>query len=149
MKRLSTVVIIGVFVFAVNATMAQTAPGNNATGASLDPAVVKKLQEVVTIRQRLVEANQRAVQSGKGERDGRYELALAEARLQLARELGQQKEQVAALQDILKVQQRRLEAAKKAASVAVVSPEDVDTIRIAVLETEVRLLRAQNSLKKP
>ncbi len=103
----------------------------------------------MTIRQRLSENNERAVQNGKGETDGRYKLALAKARLHLARELGQRDEQVAALKDILRVQQGRLEEAKKRAEVGAVSPDDVDTIRVAVLEAEVRLLRGQNSPKKP
>jgi Outer membrane efflux protein len=149
MKHLSTVVSLAVLLLAANASMTQTLQTNAAAGAISDPAIVDKLREIVTIRQKLAEANERAVQSGKGETDGRYELALAEARLQLARELGQRTEQVAALKDALKVQQRRLEDAKRRAAVGAASPEDVDTIRVAVLEAEVRLLREQNSFKRP
>ena len=149
MKHLSTIVIIAVLLLAANATMPQTPRTNAANGASSDSAIVDKLREIVTIRQKLAEVNERAVRNGRGETDGRYELALAEARLQLARELGQRNEQVAALKDALKVQQRRLADAKKRAEVGAASPEDVDTIRVAVLEAEVKLLRAQNSSKRP
>ena len=149
MKHLSSIVIVAVFLLAANATMSQTLQTNAAAGASADPAIVDKLREIVTIRQRLAESNKRAVQSGRGERDGRYELALAEARLKLAREVGQRNEQIAALKDILKVQQGRLEDAKKSAAVGGMTPDDVDTNRVAVLEAEVRLLRAQKSSSKP
>jgi outer membrane protein TolC len=81
--------------------------------------------------------------------DGRLELALAEARLQLARELNDANEQTAALRDILKVQQGRLEDAKKLAAVGRISPDDVETNRVAVLEAEVRLLRVQKNSSKP
>jgi outer membrane protein TolC len=149
MKHPSIIVMIAVLLLAPNVTMTQTPQRNDAAGASSDPAVVDKLRAIVTIRQRLVESNERAAQSGKGETDGRYELALAGARLQLARELGQRNEEVAALKDILKVQQRRLEEAKKRAEAGAASPDDLDTTRVAVLEAEVGLLRAQNSSKRP
>ncbi len=149
MKHLSTLVSLAVLLLAANADIAQTVQTNAAGKTSSDPAIVGKLREIVTIRQKLAEVNQRAVQNGKGETDGRYELALAKARLRLARELGQQTEQVAALNDVLKVQKRLLEDAKKRAEVGAASPEEVDTIRVAVLQAEVKLLRAQNSSKKP
>ena len=149
MKHISTLVILAVLLLAANASMTQTLQTNAAAGAISNPAIVSKLREIVSIRQKLAEANERAVQNGKGETDGRYELALAEARLQLARELGQRNEQVAALKDALKVQQRRLEDAKRRAAVGAASPEEVETIRAAVLEAEVRLWREQNSSKRP
>ena len=149
MKHLSTLVILAVLLLAANASMTQTLQTNAAAGAISHPAIVGKLREIVSIRQKLAEANERAMQNGKGETDGRYELALAEARLQLARELGQRNEQVAALKDALKVQQRRLEDAKRRAAVGAASPEEVETIRAAVLEAEVRLWREQNSSKRP
>ena len=96
-----------------------------------------------------MESNKRALQNGQGARDGRYELALAEDRLNLARELGQRNEQIAALRDILKVQQSRLDDAKKLVAVEAMAPDDAETNRVAVLEAEVRLLRAQKSLSQP
>lgn len=149
MKHLSTIVIIAVLLLAANAAMSQTPRTNAAAGASSDSVIIAKLREVVSIRQKLAEANERAVRNGRGETDGRYELALAKARLQLARELGQRDDQVAALKDALDVQQRRLEDAKKRAEVGAASPEDVEAIRVALLKAEVRLLRAQNRAKKP
>jgi len=149
MKHLGTIIIMAVLLVAATVTMPQTPQRNDAARASSDPAIADKLRAIVTIRQKLAETNERAVQKGKGETDGRYKLALAEARLQLGRELGHRDEQIAALKEILKVQQGRLEDAKKRADVGALSPDDVDTIRVAVLEAEVRLLRAQNSSKMP
>ncbi len=148
MKQPSTFAIIAMLLFATNVSMAQTTPqGSDAARTNSDPAIVEKLREIVTIRQRLAQANERAMQNGKGETDGRYELALAEARLQLARELGQRNEEITALKDMLKVQQRRLREAESRAMVGAAGPGDVDAVRAEVLETEVRLLRAQRSSK--
>jgi hypothetical protein len=149
MKHISTIVIMAVFVLAGNAGMSQTPPRKVAAGVTPDPAIVEKLREIVGIRQSMAEANERAVQQGKGVTDGRYEIALGEARLQLARELGQRNEEVAALKDILRVQQYRLQEAQKKAAVGTASPTEVDTIRVAVLEAEVRLLRAERNSRKP
>jgi len=144
MKHLSSIAIVAVLLLA-NAASAQTVQTNATAGTTSDRAIVDKLREIVTIHQKLAEANERAVQNGKGATDGRYELALAKARLRLARELGLRDEQIAALKDALNVQQHRLEEAKKKAQAGAASPEDVETIRVAVLEAEVKLLRAQNT----
>jgi hypothetical protein len=143
MKRVSTIAIVAALLLAANLSMAQTPQG-----ASPDPAIVEKLREIVTIRQRLVESNKRAVQSGVGEADSRYEVALGEARLMLARELGERDDEIAALKDLLKVQQSRLEEAKKKAAAGGLPIDEVDKIRVAVLEAEVRLLRAQKNSSK-
>lgn len=149
MKTRSALVIIAVLFVAAHAKMPQAQQANAASGANSDPAIVDKLREILSIRETLVEANRLAVRNGRGETDGRHALALAEARLALADELDQHDEQVAALAEALKVHQRRLEFAKRRAEAGSASPEDVETIRVAVLETEVRLLRKQNSSKAP
>jgi hypothetical protein len=148
MKIITTIGIIAVLLLAANVSSTQTLQTNAGAGSDSDPAIVEKLREIVSIYQRMAEANERAVRSGRGETDGRYELALAKARLQLARELGQHNDQIAALKDAHNAQQRRLEDAKARAAVGAASPEDVDSIRVAVLKAEVRLLRAQNSTKR-
>ncbi len=147
MKQLPTFAIVAILLFATHVTMAQTPQGSDAARTNSDPAIVEKLREIVTIRQKLTEANERAVQNGKGQTDGRYKLALAEARLDLARELGQKNEEITALQGILKVQQRRLREAESRMLVGAAGPSDVDAVRVEVLEVEVRLLRAQRSSK--
>jgi hypothetical protein len=147
MKHITSILITAVFLLAGNAGMAQTPKTNDAVRATSDPALVEKLRAIVGIRQSMAEANEKAVRSGRGETDGRYEIALAEAQLQLARELGQRNEEVTALKDILKVQQRRLQEAMKKAEVGAASPDEVDTIRVVVLEAEARLLRSQKSAK--
>jgi hypothetical protein len=143
MKQVSTIAIVAVLLFAANLAMAQSLQR-----ASPDPAIVEKLREIVTIRQRLVESNNRAVQNGVGQTDSRYEVALGEARLRLARELGERNDEIAALKDILKVQQGRLEEAKKKAAAGGLPAEEVDKIRVAVLEAEVSLLRAEKNSSK-
>jgi len=149
MKHSSTLVTLAVLLLVATASVPQTPPSNAAAGAISDSAIVEKLREIVTIRQKLAESNELLVQHGKGERDGRYELALAEARLALARELGQRNEQIAALQDALKVYQLRLEDAKRRVAIGATPPSEVETIRAAVLEAEVRLLREQGGSRRP
>jgi outer membrane protein TolC len=147
MKHISPIIIIAVLLLAGNVTITQTVQRDDAARAGSDPPVVERLGAIVSIRQTMAQANERAVQGSKGETDGRNEIALAEARLQLARELAHRDEEVTALKDILKVQERRLQDAKKRADVGAASPDDMDTIRVAVLEAEVRLLRTQKSTK--
>src|SRR5215468_9350979 len=106
MKQLSSIVVIAVLLIAASMVINQRSQGNDAAVASPDRGISDKLRTIVGIRQKLAESNERAIHSGKGETDGRYELALAEARLRLARELGQRMEQVGALKDIVKVHQR-------------------------------------------
>ena len=130
--------------------MVQTLQTNATAAASSDRTIVDKLREIVSIQQELVEANERAVQHrGNAVADDRYELALAEARLKLAQELGERDEQVAALKDALKVQQNRLKEAKARANVGTASPFDLAAVRVAVLEAEVRLLRAEKGSDRP
>ena len=149
MKYLSAFSVAAALFFAAGLTLPQKLQGKDAPSTSSDPAIVGKLREIVAVHQRLTESNQRAIESGKGDRDGRYEVALAEARLKLARELGERNEQIAALRDILKVQLGRLQVAKMTATKGSMSSDEVDTIRVAALEAEVMLLRAQKDSGKP
>jgi len=149
MKHPSTPITLAVLLLAATAGVTQTLQSNAAAGTNSDPAIVEKLREIVNIRQMLADTNQQLRQRGKGENDGRYDLALAEARLELARELGQRSEQVAALKDALKVHQRRLDEAKRSMAVGAASQAEVETVRAVVLEAEVRLLREQSGLKNP
>jgi len=150
MKHLRTGVILAVVVLAASGAMVQTLQTNATAAASSDSTIVDKLREIVSIQQELVEANERAVRHrGNAVADDRYELALAEARLQLAQELGERDEQVAALKDALKVQQNRLKEAKARANVGTASPFDLAAVRVAVLEAEVRLLRAEKGSDRP
>ena len=150
MKHLQTSVILAVVLLAASGAMVQTLQTNATAAASSDSTIVDKLREIVSIQQELVEANERAVRHrGNAVADDRYELALAEARLQLAQELGERDQQVAALRDALKVQQNRLKEAKARANVGTASPFDLAAVRVAVLEAEVRLLRAEKGSDRP
>jgi hypothetical protein len=122
-------------------------PSNTANqGVSLnvpDPATVAKLQEIVGLRQRLLGNHQLQLQAGRAEDDGLHEVALAEARIQLARERRQSDLVLTEMRNLLTVHQNRLQQAEARAAVGVKPLSDVDQVRIDVLATEVRLLREQ------
>ena len=50
--------------------MAQSPARNDAAGPTSDPVIADKLREIVSIRQRLAEVNERAVKAGRRENDG-------------------------------------------------------------------------------
>lgn len=148
MKPSPVFVAVGLLLLSGAASLTQTRPGNPVAPARTHSSIVEKLRAIVDIRQTMAEANARALQNGKGDFDGRHEIALAEAQMRLAHELGQTDAEVAALKDILKVHQRRLQEAKTRAEVGATSPAEVDLVRVEILETEVRLLRAQADLTR-
>ena len=106
-----------------------------------------KLQEIVELRQQLLKGHQAMVQMGKAEDDGAAEIALAEARLQLARERGQADLVTSELRHVVAAQESRLEMAKKRVEVGAAGPDEVAGVRIALLEAQVRLQREQQEPK--
>jgi outer membrane protein TolC len=112
-----------------------------------DPAIIAKLQEIVELRQQLLKGHQAMVQTGKAEDDGAAEIALAEARLQLARERGQTDLVTAELRQLVAAQERRLEMAKKKVEVGAAGPDEVARVRVVLLEAQVRLQREQQEAK--
>jgi hypothetical protein len=112
-----------------------------------DPAIIAKLQEIVELRQQLLKGHQAMVQMGKAEDDGAAEIALAEARLQLARERGQADLVIAELRNFVATQERRLEMAKKRVEVGAAGPDEVARVRVVLLEAQVRLQREQQEAK--
>ena len=104
-----------------------------------DPAIIAKLQEIVELRQQLLKGHQAMVQVGKAEDDGAAEIALAEARLQLARERGQADLVIAELRNLVATQERRLKTAQKKVEVGAAGPDEVARVRVVLLEAQVRL----------
>jgi hypothetical protein len=113
-----------------------------------DAAIVAKLQEIVEVRQELLKLHQRMLEAGVTQDDGAAELALAEARMQLARERGQSELVRAELRNIVTTHERRLELAKARAAVGGQTAADIERVRVALLEAEVRLQREQREVTR-
>jgi hypothetical protein len=112
-----------------------------------DPAIIAKLQEIVELRQQLLKGHQLKAQAGKAEFDGVAEIALAEARIQLARERGQADLVIAELRNPMATLDGFLEMAKKKVEVGAAGPDAVAQVRVLLLETQVRLQREQQEGK--
>ena len=112
-----------------------------------DPAIIAKLQEIVELQQQLLKGHQAMVQMGKAEDDSAAEIALAEARLQLARERGQADLVTSELRHVVAAQERRLEMAKKRVEVGAAGPDEVARVRVVLMEAQVRLQREQQEAK--
>ena len=121
----------------------KTTSGGRPTQRAPDPAVIAKLQEIVELRQQLLKEHQLKAQVGKAEFDGVAEIALAEARLQLARERGQADLVMAELRNLVATQERLLEIAKHRVEVGAAGPDEVARVRVVLLGAQVRLQREQ------
>ncbi|MBL9137740.1 MAG: hypothetical protein JNK85_17845 [Verrucomicrobiales bacterium] len=144
MKRFTPGLAIALCVWAGAAPLPQSTSGHR---EGPHPAIVEKLRDIIKLRQSMVVANVKAEQGGKGESDGRFEIALAEARLQLAQELGDPGSEIAALNDILKTQKHQLKSAETRMNFGAISGVEVDDRRAQILETEIRILRAQQRVR--
>jgi hypothetical protein len=111
-----------------------------ASGQEPDPAVLRDLQEIVQIRERLAATHEVLLAAGRAADDGRAAIGLAEARIDLAREQGQTDQVLAELQRIVSLQEARL-ARAEARSTEGVSPIIRDEIRVEVLQARIRLAR--------
>lgn len=119
--------------------------GDKPSHRAPDPAVVAKLQEIVEVREQLLKAHQLLLEAGRAQDDGAAEIDLAEARIQLARERGQADLVMAELRNSVTTHEKRLERAKaRAADRGPVG--EVDRLRVALLEAEVRLQREQQEV---
>jgi hypothetical protein len=105
-----------------------------------DPAIVRDLQEIVQIRERLVANYQVLVSAGRAPDDGHAEIALAEARIDLAREQRQTDQVLAGLQRLVSVQEGRLARAEARVGDRI-GPIERDEIRVDVLQARIRLAR--------
>ena len=115
-----------------------TAPLAAADAREPDKEVVARLQKIVALRQTMAEHQRQLVAASRAPDDGAAELALAQARLELARELAQEEQILAELQKIVALYRRRLEVARSMADQAVKG-----TTRLSLAEAEIQLLQAQ------
>tara|TARA_R110002096_G_scaffold26903_8_gene82869 strand:- start:5617 stop:6066 length:450 start_codon:yes stop_codon:yes gene_type:complete len=111
--------------------------------ASVDSEIVVKLKEIVAFRERLVESQQLRMQLGEVDS---FELAVAgrtlsEARISLAKELGQQEAVIAELRELVSGQKKLLEYEIAIAEDGRRTMSEVGEIRVLLLEAEIRLLR--------
>ncbi len=122
-------------------------PGDKSGHRAPDPALIAKLQEIVEVRQQLLKVHQIKFENGRTEDDGAAEIALAEARIQLGRERGEADLVIAELRNIVTTHERLLKIAQAKARVGAAPPEEVDRVRVALLEAQVRLQREQQEAK--
>ena len=116
----------------------QAAPGEGASPAH--SAIVAKLKEIVALRETMDEAAKLAAQENRGNGDGATGIALAQARVDLARELHQQEVVIAELKKIVAIRQARYERA-----VAMVTRSQT---QLSVSEAQIELLKAQIELAR-
>ena len=126
----------------------KTTSGNKPLPRVPDPVIIAKLQEIVEVRQQLLKVHQLRLELGKAEDDGAAEIALAAARIQLAREQGRADLVIAELRNMVTTHERCLEMAKVRAGEGLVPPEEADRVRVALLEAQVRLQREQQEAKE-
>lgn len=115
-----------------------------------DAGIIAKLTEIVQIRKQLVEYYQAEYDAGhalSATVDGMQWAAveLAEARVNLARERGQREPLIAALQELVAAHEQRAEMTKRRSSESGsnAAKVEVERTQVALLEAQVRLLRAQ------
>ena len=107
-----------------------------------DARIVSKLSEIVGIRERIAKNYEEMLKAGRASRNGLAEVELAEARVDLARERGQPDAIIAELQSLVAAHERRTKWMGSLASDRIPS-EEIDRAQAALLEAQIRLLRAQ------
>jgi hypothetical protein len=105
-----------------------------------DATIISKLTEIVSIRERLAKDYGLLLAAGRVPAAGLAEVELAEARIELALERGQPDEIWAELKGLVAAHERRVE---RVTAVARDGGAEADGARAALLEAEVRLLRAR------
>ncbi len=115
-----------------------------ASPANQDPLIVSKLRELIQIREKQVKLQKVLVEAGRASAEPVLEVALAEARIDLARELGQQEVVLASLRDIVQLRKQWVEHLE-ARNAARERAADLEAARAALITAEVRLLREQKS----
>jgi len=112
-----------------------------------DPEIVGKLEEIVKLRQRELETEQIRTETGESSDDGAARLALANARMTLARELGQQDAVVTELRNLVKSYQQALDRAKALAEEDRRTLSDLSQLRVRLLDAEIQLRREELNQK--
>jgi hypothetical protein len=140
--KLITIALASAFTFVLAAQQQRNSSVRPTAAAAPDARIVSKLTEIVGIRERAAKNYDQMLAAGRASRDGLAEVELAEARVDLAREQGQSAAVITELQGLVAAHERRT---KWMAGVARdrIAPEVIDRAQVALLEAQVRLLRAQ------
>ena len=137
--KLTILALSSIFTFVLVAQQQLTSPVHP---PAPDARIVSKLSEIVGIRERAAKNYQEMLKAGRASHNGLAEMELAEARVDLAREHGQTAAVIAELQGLVAAHERRT---KWMAGLATdrIAPAEIDRAQVALLEAQVRLLRAQ------
>ncbi|MBI2950059.1 MAG: hypothetical protein HYY23_20695 [Verrucomicrobia bacterium] len=138
------VAIVGV-AFSVFLVAQQQTSGQEKRAAGAEPnrAVIEKLEQIVAIREGQLQSYEVQLQAGRATViDGSPETELADARIRLAREKNQEAAVVTELRNLVATLERRMKKVEVLARDRL-APGDIDRFKLALLEAEIRLLRAQ------
>ena len=136
--KLISIALVSLVTFVLLAQQQSSSPGSAQPG----PRILAKLSEIVSIRERLARNYEQMFEAGRAPAGGLAEIELAEARVELARERGKAEALITELQGLVTVHERRMKMLSALAKDRVPS-DDVDRAQAALLEAQVRLLRAQ------
>ena len=137
--KLIIIALVSVFTLVLVAQQQRTSPVHP---PEPDARIVSKLSEIVSIRERIARNYEEMLKAGRASHNGLAEVELAEARVDLARERAQPDGVIAALQGLVAAHERRT---KWMGSLATdrIPREEIDRAQAALLEAQIRLLRAQ------
>lgn len=106
-------------------------------------AIVSKLSEVVKIRERLADGYKVMVANGRAFGEELVEVELAEARIALAKELGDKARMIKELKALVAAHEARAKLIKAQSEKGRAPYGEAERAQAALLEAEVRLLRAE------
>ena len=137
--KLTIIALVSAFTFVLVAQQQRNSPVRS---PEPDARIVSKLSEIVGIRERAAKNYQEMLKAGRASHDGLAEVELAEARVDLARERGRPDAIITELQGLVEAHERRT---KWMAGLATdrIAPAEIGRAQVALLEAQVRLLRAQ------
>ena len=140
--KLILIALASAFTFVLVAQQQRVSPARPVGVVEPDARIVSKLSEIVGIRERAAKNYEEMLKAGRASSDGLAQVELAEARVDLAREQGQPAAIITELQGLVAAHERRT---KWMAGLATdrIAPGVVDRAQVALLEAQVRLLRAQ------
>jgi hypothetical protein len=117
-----------------------TSQGSAKTTKAADDQITAKLEEVLAIKEKLVERGQQNAQRGIGEATQEELIEMWEARVRLAQARGDTKGVTAGLQGIIDVLRQGLDRAQAMEKIGTAGWSDVARAKCRLLEAEVRLL---------
>ncbi|MBM3837799.1 MAG: hypothetical protein FJ398_07500 [Verrucomicrobia bacterium] len=146
MKKTTAIFLatVGVAFPAILAAQQQNSgPDKRAAAPGTNRDVNSKLEQIVAIREVQLKSYELQLQAGRVHIiDGSPETALADARIRLAQEKNDNKAVVDELRNLVAALERRLKQVQ-AMTLDRLAPGDIDRFKIALLEAEIRLLKAQ------